>query len=69
MGSVPTGLRMISVGMAHPTLKHGANNHCAYGAELVEACAALMARATGCSGMERCCTGPFEGPPIIKLPE
>jgi hypothetical protein len=31
MSAVPTGLRGIA-GFAYPTLKRGANNHCAYGA-------------------------------------
>jgi hypothetical protein len=30
--AVPTGLRLIGGG-THPTLKRGANNHCAYGAD------------------------------------
>ncbi len=33
MSTVPTGLRMNS-GFANPTLKRGANNHCAYGADV-----------------------------------
>ena len=35
MSTVPTGLRMICwLRQPHPTLKRGANNHCAYGAGL-----------------------------------
>ena len=30
--TVPTGLRMCCLRQPHPTLKRGANNHCAYGA-------------------------------------
>jgi hypothetical protein len=45
------------IGLANPTLKRGANYHCAYGA------GRLMA-----IGMNCFTTGPFEGPPTIEPP-
>ena len=49
MSAVLTGLRVRLVS-ATPTLKRGANNHCAYGAGEV-----------WLPNMEGACTGPFEG--------
>jgi len=44
-------------GYANPTLKRGANKHCAYGAGRLVSI-----------GMERSGTGPFEGPSTLKPP-
>jgi len=43
MSAVPMGLRL-NIWSAHPALKRGANNHCAYGAVLLAASSSLLFR-------------------------
>ena len=54
MSAVPTGLG-VKCWLRQPTLKRGANNHCACGA----------GRQASVS-MEHSGKGPFEGPPTLK---
>jgi len=75
MNAVPTGLCVCCcIRQPHPTLKRGANKHCAYGAgdgilpgeeRLVSACAGRLVFI----GLERSGTGPFDGSPTQKPPD